>query len=176
MFVVRTVASVWPVLCVSNDTQAFCILNWTIDQTEKRSPNTNLVSLEPHLPIGASNKEWTLAVIPVQVKHSRGSQIVQMYAFLDPGSSATFCTEALMTQLNAKGKKMWILLKMLGQEKPVTSYSITRLEVSGLNSNTFLDLPDASKRIPAKHPCHQRQHPRWTWRQGVTISDGCWHC
>lgn len=101
-----------------------------------------LVSLEPHQPIGAGSKECTLAVVPVQVKLSKGSQIVQTYAFLDPGSSATFCTEALMTQLNAKGKKIGILLKTLGQEKPVTSYRITEMEVAGLNSNTFLDLPD----------------------------------
>lgn len=101
-----------------------------------------LVSFESHQPTGAGSKECTLAVVPVQVKLARGSQIVEAYAFLDPGSSATFCTEAQMMWLNSKGKKASILLRTLRQEKAVNSYRITGLEVAGLNGNTFLDLPD----------------------------------
>lgn len=112
------------------------------ETTTKSSVSSALVSLEPCKPNGAGSKECTLAIVPVKVKLSRGSRTVQTYAFLDPGSSATFCTEALMTQLNAKGKRMEILLRTMGQEKPVFSYKITGLEVAGLNSNTFLDLPD----------------------------------
>lgn len=41
-----------------------------------------------------------LSIVPVQVKSSKGSKIINTYAFLDPGSSATFCTENLMNKLN----------------------------------------------------------------------------
>lgn len=101
-----------------------------------------LVSLAMGRHTGAGDKECTLAIMPVQVKLSKGSQIVQTYAFLDPGSSAMFCTETLMTQLHATGKEMQILLKTMGQERPVTSYKITGVEVAGLKQSTFLELPD----------------------------------
>lgn len=86
------------------------IVSWT-----ESAVSSALFFLEPHQPIGAGSKECMLAVVPVQVKLSKGSQIVQTYAFLDPGSSVTFCTEALMTQLNAKGMKMGILLTGTGK-------------------------------------------------------------
>ena len=52
-----------------------------------------------------AGKECALAIVPVQVKAAKGSKCIQTYAFLDPGSSATFCTEKLMNQLNVTGRK-----------------------------------------------------------------------
>lgn len=48
---------------------------------------------------------------------------------------------------------MEILLKTMGQEKPVTSYRISDLEVAALDSDTFLKLPDVfiQKSIPVTH-------------------------
>lgn len=45
---------------------------------------------------GAGKDRCLLSILPVQVKASKGDHIIQTYAFLDPGSSATFCTESLM--------------------------------------------------------------------------------
>ena len=39
---------------------------------------------------GAGEDDCTLAIVPVQVKSKYGSVILQTYAFLDPGSSATY--------------------------------------------------------------------------------------
>lgn len=63
---------------------------------------------------GAGN---VLSVLPVKVKASKGEKIITMYAFIDPGSSATFCTERLMSQLNMKGRRMNILLQTMSHEK-----------------------------------------------------------
>jgi len=77
--------------------------------------------------IGAGEEECVLSTFPVQVKSSKGNQIVQTYAFLDPGSSASFCTNRLMHQLNMTGKKTNILLHTMGQEKTVSSHSVNGL-------------------------------------------------
>lgn len=156
-------------------------------QREKRSTNgtptftstesavsSALVSLGSRQATGAGSKECALAVVPVQVRLARGSQIVQTYAFLDPGSSATFCTEALMTRLNARGKKTGILLKTLGQERAVNSYKITGLEVAGLNSDIFLDLPDVytQQTIPVTkdNVPKQQELRKWPHLNDVSIS------
>lgn len=88
---------------------------------------------------------------PSKGEIGQGNQnCADVHAFLDAGSSATFCIEALMHQLNANGKRLDILLKTTGQEKPVSSNKISGLEVAALKGNTFLKLPDVytHKSIP----------------------------
>lgn len=53
---------------------------------------------------------------PVQIKaKNRGSNNLKTYTFLDPGSTAAFCTERLMRELKVKGTytKMLIRLQMV---------------------------------------------------------------
>lgn len=59
---------------------------------------------------GAGN---VLSVVPVKVKAGKGHKVIETYAFIDPGSTDTFCTERLMSQLNLKGRKSNILLKTM---------------------------------------------------------------
>ncbi|GAA6102059.1 diacylglycerol O-acyltransferase 1-like, partial [Tachysurus ichikawai] len=47
----------------------------------------------------AGSLDYKLAILPVEIKACNGSKIIETYAFLDPGSSATFCTEKLMEDL-----------------------------------------------------------------------------
>ena len=54
-----------------------------------------------------------LTVVPVFVKSKKGSKFVETYAFMDPGSSATFCTHALARQLNLEGRRTQLELKSL---------------------------------------------------------------
>lgn len=91
---------------------------------------------------GAGKSDCCLSVIPVQVKAIKGDKIIQTYAFLDPGSTATFCSERLMQQLNVTGKKMSFLLTTMGHQKVVSTYAIRDLEVSGLNDKLFYELPE----------------------------------
>lgn len=48
-----------------------------------------------------------------------------------------------MRKLNVKGQKMEILLRTMGQEKPVKSYEVSGLEVGSVDNKTFLELPKA---------------------------------
>ncbi|KAJ8369700.1 hypothetical protein SKAU_G00097280 [Synaphobranchus kaupii] len=91
---------------------------------------------------GAGDSDCVLAIVPIQVKTKKGNKVVKTYAFLDPGSSATFCTEALMDELNVSGRRTDILLRTMGDEKSVSSYIVRGLEVSSLEDNNFLKLPD----------------------------------
>ena len=122
-------------------------------RTSKKEPLQNLNSATPKqtsinsVQVSADDatgagKECALAIVPVQIKAAKGSKCIQTYAFLDPGSSATFCTERLMNQLNVTGCKTDILLRTMGQEKHVSSYEITGLEVGNLDGGVFIDLPE----------------------------------
>ena len=72
---------------------------------------------------------------------AKASRYIQTYAFLDPGSTATFSTENRMNLLNVKGRKTETLLRTMGQEKPAGTYEVRRLEVGDLEGCTYLDLP-----------------------------------
>ena len=80
-----------------------------------------------------------LSIVPVLVKSKKGSKSVETYAFMDPGRSATFCTDALASQLNLQGHTQ-LKLKTMSPKHQVECYLLTDLEVSGLNTNNFIDL------------------------------------
>ena len=67
----------------------------------------------------ACEYDCTLSVVPAQVKSKKGHEPLVTYAFLDPGSTASFCTERLMNKLNLRGGKTGIILRTMGQEKIV---------------------------------------------------------
>ena len=68
---------------------------------EETSISSALVSLEEGEGTGAVKD--CMSVVPVQVKLCNRNKSVHTYAFSDPGSADTFCTEKLMRQLNARG-------------------------------------------------------------------------
>lgn len=115
-------------------------------QLKKTPVSSTQVSLQDDTHAGHRNTqsctECLLSIVPVQVKSSKGSKIVQIYAFLDPGSSASFCTEDLMGKLNISGRKNNILLRTMSQDKSVPSYVVSGLEVSSLEENNFIPLPE----------------------------------
>lgn len=99
---------------------------------------------------GAGADQCLLSIVPVQVKSIKSDQVILTYAFLDPGSSATFCSEQLMQKLHLTGKRTQFLLCTMGQERVVPAYSLTGLEVSGINGNVFHELPQTltQKKMP----------------------------
>lgn len=114
---------------------------------------------------GAGEDDCILAIVPVQVKAKMGNVVLQTYAFMDPGSSATFCTETLMNKLKLSGRKTDILLRTMNEEKPVSTYVVSGLEVSSLSGDEFIDLPDAftQKTIPVgkENIPQQKDLERW---------------
>lgn len=141
---------------------------------EPISNTSNTVSLDAGNHTGAESKECALSVVPVKVKLEKGTKVVETYAFLDPGSSTTFCIEALMMQLNANGQKVEILLRTMGQEKPVNSYKLSGLEVAALKENVYLKLPDVytQKTIPVTKENIPKEEDlrKWPYLNGVELT------
>lgn len=80
-----------------------------------------------------------LSILPVRVKSKKGDEMMT-YAFRDPGSSASFCTERLINRLRLTGRRTGILQTM-GQEKIVDSHIFSGLEVARLDIDCFCELP-----------------------------------
>ena len=100
-------------------------------EAKETTLNSMQVSVKADEHTGAGNvQKCTLSIVPVQVKCTKGSKIINTYAFLDPGSSATFCTENLLNKLNIRGKRTNILLKTMNQEQSVIAYMANGIEVS----------------------------------------------
>lgn len=99
---------------------------------------------------GAGKDHGMLSVLPVKIKAVKGHRVIQTYAFLDPGSAGTFCSERLMHELNLTGKRTQVLLRTMGQSKMSPAFSLFNLEVAGLESNTFCPLPEVitQKQMP----------------------------
>lgn len=91
---------------------------------------------------GAGGNDSILSIVPVRIKSKKGNMTVETYAFMDSGSSATFCSERLMRQLGVPGKKTQVLLRTMGQEKPVSCFMLSDLEVCGLTENKYISLPE----------------------------------
>ena len=68
---------------------------------------------------GETRGRTAIAVVPVKVHSRKSNRTVVTFAFLDTGSSATFCTESLMKKLEERGPKVKIstVYVYLGKEK-----------------------------------------------------------
>ncbi len=117
---------------------------------EEKQVSNALVTLQTFAHIGAGEQDCFLSIVPVQVKSKLGDFTVTTYAFLDPGSTATFCTEGLMRRLKMTGMKKCILLRTMGHENVVNTSVLTGLEISGLSEDKFMDFPEVltQKTIP----------------------------
>lgn len=114
----------------------------TATEQEKRQASEELTSLKACSLTGAGKERCALSILPVKVKSAKGDRVIHTYAFLDSGSSATFCSEDLMRKLNVTGRKTSLLLRTMGQEKTVSAHSLTDLEITGLDNNDFHMLPE----------------------------------
>lgn len=99
---------------------------------------------------GAGKEGCVLSIVPVCVKAQKGTKTVTTYAFLDPGSSATFATESLINQLNMNGRNISISLRTMGNVSIVNTCIVNGLEISSLDGDEFIELSEvfSQKNIP----------------------------
>lgn len=119
--------------------------------SEQTVISSALVSLNQEKNVGnGAGDSCVLAILPVCVKAKKGTKVVKTYAFVDPGSSATFCTESLARQLNIQGRGTELVLSTMSSTKQVKSCLIKDSEISGLEEDRFVDLPKVftQKNIP----------------------------
>lgn len=95
---------------------------------------------------GTGKAEFALSVVLGKVKSTNGT------CGGDLCSSASFCTEELMLELGGTGKKTNLLLCTTGQERPVSAHVVAGLEISGLDEDVYVTLPQvlSQKEIPGQ--------------------------
>ena len=91
---------------------------------------------------GAGFSQTGMAILPVKVRRRGSEKAIAMYVFLDNGSTSTYCTEALMRQLDINGAKTKISLTTLEKKDSlVDSFLVHDLEVTVLDENYIVKLP-----------------------------------
>ena len=113
-----------------------------------------------------------MAVIPAIVRSPDGSRSVVTQAFLDLGSSATFCTDSLLKKLNAAGKS--VNMKMMtttAENQSVQCKVVNGLSISSLDAASTIQLPPtySLNKIPMKHEdiATSEDIERWTHLKGI---------
>ncbi|KAK0148510.1 hypothetical protein N1851_011164 [Merluccius polli] len=94
---------------------------------------------------GAGNQVCVLSIVPVQIKAKNGNTILSTYAFFDPGSSATFCTEHLTRQLNMNSTKAHIFLRTMGQANTVSGPEVYTQQVMPVTKDNIVTQKDLRK-------------------------------
>lgn len=99
------------------------------------------------------------------------------YAFFDSGSSVSFCTENLMRQLGASGKRCNITLNTMGEAYQLSSHSFKGLQnrISDMGMTEFIDLPKVytKDKMPVNHD-HiptKKEISRWLHLSHVPLTD-----
>ena len=77
--------------------------------------------------VGAGEGEVTMAVVPVQVGMVVSTQMVHTYAFLDPGSNASFISDSLVQQLGLQGTKMTLSMDSMGEKHTMLTHVLTHV-------------------------------------------------
>ncbi len=143
-----------------------------VDETETVNTLPASVSHETSACTGAGDN-CVLAIVPVKIKSKKSDKTIEVYAFMDPGSSATFCTESLARRLNVQGRKVDMMLSTMNSKKRVESYVLTDLEVSGLEENNFVELAKVftQKSIPVSMENIPQQHDidKWPYLSEVKL-------
>ena len=117
------------------------------DNGEESTITSAYVSLEQEAcgSTGAGDTDCVLAVVPVKLKSKKSDRYVETYAFIDPGSTATLCTEDIQRTLNLKVKHTKLLLYTMGQDKSdnpklMKSCVLSDLEFCGIEGNAYIEL------------------------------------
>ena len=92
--------------------------------------------------VGTRNKGPFMAIVPVLVKATAGSQSVATYAFMDNGCGAVFAAEELCRKLHTRTRKVKLTLRTLNKEETINTNEVQdQLQVADIDGNKFLNLP-----------------------------------
>ena len=114
-----------------------------------------------------------LAVLPVRVKAPGCDKTVETYAFLDNGSTASFCSEELVRELGLSGRQTMLSLTTMEKEQSKTDCCIVSLEVLDLDEVNLIELPSVftRKKLPvaAENVATQDDIDRWPHLSGIQL-------
>ena len=99
----------------------------------------------------------------------------QTYAFLDPGSNTTFCTDKLINRIGATGKEVTLSLTTMDNDNVKSQSLLVNLEVSDLQGHNTVELRNVFSR--AKLPVAADDKPvqsdvdKWPYLKGINLPD-----
>lgn len=141
----------------------------------KPAVNHTLVSAQTFGSQTGAGSNGTLSILPVQVKAQKGNKVIQTYAFMDNGSTSTFCSEALMRRLNLTGKKSKICLLTMSPKTSVSTYIVNGLEIASLNGTRYYSLPNiyTQKTMPVNtaNIIKQKDLTQWPYLEHIEIPE-----
>ena len=143
--------------------------------SENNTPTTNVASVYANLPVSFNSAqsisdgvtECSMAIIPVKVRVQGNNTAITTYAFLDPGSNASFCAEHLMHQLGVVGKQMKLTMNTMGSKHTMHTSQLEGIELLDLTEQNVIQLPAiytkdempvSSNHIPTSEDLHKWPH------------------
>ena len=122
---------------------------------------------------GAGAPSIGLAVVPVKVKAKGKGAVIETYAFLDPGSNTSFCTDQLIERLGATGTKTTLSLTTMSDKDAKSQSLVVCLEISNLCGNHTIELPNVFSRpslpITVDDIPRQTDVDRWAYLQSIHV-------
>ena len=109
------------------------------DNSEEQSTSVLRVNSNNSL----SGEMYRMSVIPIKIKANNGKSVIT-YAFMDPGSSASFCTLNLLNQLGVSTNNISnvnLFVSTINSEKAMNCKIVNNFEISDLNETNVLCMP-----------------------------------
>jgi len=122
---------------------------------------------------GAGHNKIALPVVAVKVKSPHSARTVDTYALLDPGSTASFATEALIKELGITGKPRQVTLTTLENEDVESWTTSCSLSVSDTYGSESIELPTVYTRssLPIRkgNVATMADLSRWPHLRGINL-------
>jgi hypothetical protein len=130
--------------------------------------NNQLVS---HM--GAGGVDCTMAIVPVRVRMNNGLKELETYAFLDPGSNVSFCTERLLRKIGGMGTRLRITVNTMGMSQKMNTMKVRGLQISDIQSQSTIDMPEVYTKdiipVTKSHIPTESDISRWPHLQDVAL-------
>ncbi|XP_043222648.1 uncharacterized protein LOC122381925 [Amphibalanus amphitrite] len=122
----------------------------------------------------ADSSSTMMSIVPVKM-WTDGGQKVETYAFLDGGSSATFCSESLLKQIGAVGENVKLSMTTASVDnQQVDSRVIKGVKISDLGGSTCIAMPPmyTLSTIPVKleDMASSEDLNQWVHLQGIDLA------
>ena len=107
------------------------------------------------------------------VKGTGSHKLFKTYALLDSGSTASFCSEALLDKLGVTGRKCELSVATINGSKTYCQTSVVSLEVMDLEETKHLQMPYVFStkmlNIPTSALACQEDVKRWPHLEGIAL-------
>ena len=116
-----------------------------------------------------------LPIVPLKVKGTGSDKVFITYALLDSGSTASFCSEALLDKLGVIGRKCQMSVATISGVNTNCQTSVVSLEVMDLEETMHLQMPNVfstkTMNISTSALARQEDVRRWPHLDGIMLPD-----